>query len=43
MTRNGHTDVTTMDFTHAQDSECYTVLDHSEEVGGTVGGTTMGG
>ena len=26
VTRNGHTDVPTMGFTHAQDSECYSAL-----------------
>ena len=43
VTGNGHTDVTTMGLTHTQDSQYYSALDHREEVGGTVGGTTMGG
>ena len=44
VTGNGHTDVTTMGVTHMHTGrECYSALDHSEEVGGTVGGTTMGG
>ena len=45
VTGNGHTDGTTTGLTHTDrtSSECYSTLGYREEVGGTVGETTMGG